>query len=96
LLVAGPLIGWIGEALEGAVVVDGLSAIGAGLYGVGMTKNSIVQYERDLKAGNSVVVAHGTAREAARAREIINNTSPETLHEHQPSCASPEPRLVGA
>lgn len=32
LIVAGPLVGWIVGALEGAVVVGGLSAIGAGLY----------------------------------------------------------------
>src|SRR5450755_1597527 len=31
LLVAGPLVAWIVGALEGAVVVGGLSALGAGL-----------------------------------------------------------------
>jgi hypothetical protein len=32
VLVAGPVVAWIVAALEGAVVVGGLSAIGAGLY----------------------------------------------------------------
>jgi hypothetical protein len=36
LLVAGPLVGWIVGALEGAVVVGGLSAMGAGLYSLGI------------------------------------------------------------
>src|SRR5664279_4669069 len=49
VLVAGPLVGWIVGALEGAVVVGGLSAIGAGLYSLGIPKDSILQYERALK-----------------------------------------------
>jgi hypothetical protein len=34
VLVAGPLVAWIVGALEGAVVVGGLSALGAGLYSI--------------------------------------------------------------
>ena len=43
LLVAGPLVAWIVGALEGAVVVGGLSAVGAGLYSLGIPKDSILQ-----------------------------------------------------
>ena len=42
LVMAGPLVGWIVGALEGAVVVGGLSALGAGLYGMGIPKDSIL------------------------------------------------------
>src|ERR1035438_5148989 len=49
VLVAGPLVAWIVGALEGAVVVGGLTAIGAGLYGVGIPKDSILRYETALK-----------------------------------------------
>ena len=45
VLVAGPLVAWIIGALEGAVVVGGLSALGAGLYSIGIPKNSVVKYE---------------------------------------------------
>jgi uncharacterized membrane protein len=96
LVVAGPLVGWIVGALEGAVVVGGLSAIGAGLYSLGIPKDSILQYERALKTGKFVVIAHGTAAEAARAREIIKRTNPEALEEHQPSRTRPEECLVAA
>jgi len=41
VLVAGPLAAAIVGALEGAVVVGGLSAIGAGLYSIGIPENSI-------------------------------------------------------
>ena len=96
LLVAGPLVGWIVWALEGAVVVGGLSAIGAGLYSLGIPKNSILQYETALKTGKFVIIAHGTAAEAARAREIINRTNPEALEEHEPSRTSPKACVVAA
>jgi uncharacterized membrane protein len=90
MLVAGPLVGWILGALEGAMVVGGLSAIGAGLYSLGIPKNSILQYETALRTGKFVLIAHGTREETARAREIINRTNPEALQEHQPSCVTPK------
>src|ERR1700733_11398871 len=45
LIMAGPLVGWLVGALEGAVVVGGLSAIGAALFSIGIPKDSILQYE---------------------------------------------------
>ena len=90
LLVAGPLVGWVVGALEGAVVVGGLSAIGAGLYSLGIPKNSILQYETALKTGKFVLIAHGTQEEMARAREIINRTHPEAANQHQPSETNPQ------
>lgn len=82
LLVAGPLVGWIVGGLEGAVVVGGLSALGAGLYSSGFAKDSILRYETALKAGKFVLIAHGTLEETTHAKEILNGTKPETL-EHQ-------------
>ena len=71
VLVAGPVIAWIVAALEGAVVVGGLSAIGAGLYSVGIPKDSVLKLETALKAGKFLVVGHGSASEVAKAREIL-------------------------
>jgi hypothetical protein len=70
--------------------------LGAGLYGLDIPKNSILQYETALKAGKFVVIAHGTADEAARARDIIKRTSPESLDEHQPGLAESEGVAVTA
>src|SRR5712692_4140250 len=61
VLVAGPVAAWIVAALEGAVVVGGLSAIGAGLYSIGIPKDSILQYEVALKADKFLLIVHGTA-----------------------------------
>ena len=96
LLVAGPLVTWIVGALEGAVVVGGLSALGAGLYSLGIPQDTILQYETALKIGKFVVIAHGTAEEAARARDIISRTNPESWEEHQPSCATQQECAVAA
>ena len=79
---AGPLVAWIVGALESAVVVGGLSALGAGLLSMGIPKDSILKYETALKTDKFVVIAHGTAEEASRAREIIAGTNPEGLDEH--------------
>ena len=90
LLMAGPIVGWIVGALEGAVVVGGLSALGAGLYSIGIPKDSILQDETALKTGKFVLIAHGTQEETTRAREIIKRSNPEALKEHQPSCVTLE------
>jgi uncharacterized membrane protein len=90
LLVAGPLVGWIVAALEGAAVTGGLSALGAGLYGIGIPKNSIVQYEAEVKNGQLLLVAHGTADEVERAREILDQTQTKITTVHG------EPAAVGA
>lgn len=87
LLVAGPLVGWIVGALEGAIVAGGLSAVGAGLYSLSIPKDSIVQYETALKAGKFVLIAHGSLEDTTHAREILNRTDPETLKHHQKESA---------
>jgi uncharacterized membrane protein len=89
LLVAGPLVGWIVAALEGAVVTGGLSALGAGLYSIGIPKNSVVQYETEVKNGKLLLVAHGTADEVERARELLGQTQAKATTVHA------EPAEVG-
>ena len=83
LLVGGPLVIWIVGALESAVVVGGLSAVGAGLVSVGIPKDSILKYETALKTDKFVLIAHGSMDEIARAKDILSSTTPETLEQHQ-------------
>ena len=83
LLVAGPLVSWIVGALEGAIVVGGLSAIGAGLYGLGIPKDSIVRYETALKTGKFVLIVHGSSDDTIRAKELLDRTQQETVEHHQ-------------
>jgi hypothetical protein len=71
IMAAGPIVGWIVGALEGAAIVGGFSAVGAGLYSMGIPKKSVLQYETSLKAGKFVLVFHGTADEVTRAKSIL-------------------------
>ena len=82
LLVAGPLAGWIVAGLEGALVMAGLTAIGAALYGLGIPKDSIVRYETAIKTGKYILIAHGSAEETKHAKEILANTSAESVEHH--------------
>lgn len=82
LVMAGPIVAWIVGALEGAVVVGGMSAVGAGLYSIGIPKKSILQYETSLKAGKFMLVVHGTADEVTRAKEILSTSGASDTQLH--------------
>ena len=82
LLAAGPLVGWIIGALEGAVVVGGLSALGAGLYSIGIPKDSIIEYETQIKMGKYVVIAHGSPDEVSKTKGTLAVTKHQGMKEH--------------
>jgi hypothetical protein len=82
VVVAGPLVAWIVGALEGAVVVGGLSAIGAGLYSLGIPKDSVLKMEVALKADKFLVVAHGTPEEVEKAKTILTAQGASDLVTH--------------
>jgi hypothetical protein len=83
LVVLGPLVMIIVGALEGALVTGGLTALGAGLYSIGIPKDSIVKYETALKSDKFLVIAHGSTDDVARAKSILESTSKEDLVVHQ-------------
>ncbi len=62
--------------------VGALGALGAGLYSIGIPKDSVVKYETALKTDQFLLIAHGTAAEVAKAKDIIETTHPAqcTLH----------------
>jgi hypothetical protein len=79
VLVGGPLVSAIVGALEGAAMVGGLSAVGAGLYSIGIPKDSVLRYETALRADKFLLLVRGTAEEVAKAREIMDqNKAVET------------------
>jgi len=83
VLVAGPLVSWIVGALEGAAITGGLSALGAALYGIGIPKNSVLEYETALKSDKFLVIAHGTAADVTKAKELLGRTGPAKIVAHQ-------------
>lgn len=82
VLIAGPLLGWVLGALEGAVMTGGMTAIGAGLYSLGIPKDSVLKYEMALKSNQFILVAHGTEDEAVQARKILHTTQPHAIETH--------------
>lgn len=80
VLVAGPLVAWIVAGLEGAVVVGGVSAVGAGLVSIGIPKDSVLKYDLALKTDKYLLIVHGTPEAVEKARSIISNTKP-SFHE---------------
>ncbi len=82
IAVAGPLVSWIVGALEGAVVVGGVSAVGAGLYSIGVPKDSVIKYETQLKSDKFVLICHGTTEEVEKARSILENTEATEVNIH--------------
>lgn len=82
VMVAGSAVAWIVGALESAVVVGGLSALGAGLYSIGISKDSVLKYESSIKAGKFLLIAHGTPMEVDLARRILADTAAEEVNVH--------------
>jgi len=64
-------------------VTGGLTALGAGLYSLGIPKDSIVKYETAVKSDKFLVIAHGSASDVARAKSILESTANEDLAVHQ-------------
>lgn len=77
ILIGGPLVAWIVGALEGAIVVGGMSVLGAALYSVGIPKDSILEYETQIKADKFLIVAHGTSEELHKARAVLGADAKE-------------------
>jgi hypothetical protein len=82
------LTAWIAGALEGTAVLGGLSVVGAGLYGMGIPKNSVVKYEMAVKADKFLLMVHGTAAEVEKARDIIASTWPINVTMHSAAVAA--------
>jgi hypothetical protein len=92
VVVLGYLAAIVASGLENAIVVGGLSALGAALYGLGIPKNSVLQYETDLKADGFLVMARGPAAEVERARKLLAESNPSRCDIHM----TDRPEVVSA
>jgi hypothetical protein len=79
VLVAGQLALWIGVAMDNSAIFGGLSSFGATLYTMGLSKNSITDYEEALKKSRYLVVIHGPAQEVTRAKKIFKSEEIEFI-----------------
>jgi hypothetical protein len=97
VVVLGYLAATVISAIETAVMVGGLSALGAALYSIGVPKNSVIQYEAAVKADGFLVMAHGGAEDITRAKAILGTANPSRLNVHAGAKAvEPTDHLVAA
>lgn len=82
LMVAGPLVAMVVGAVENAVVVGGISALGAGLYSLGIPKDSIIEFETNVKAGKFVVITNGPGVDVVKSKRVLANLKHHELQEH--------------
>jgi hypothetical protein len=74
LAMAGPIAGALVAAVEGAVVIGGLSAFGAALSRVGVHRDSVIKYETALKSDKYLLIVHGNAEDAAKVRSMLSGS----------------------
>ncbi len=96
VIVLGYLAATIFSGIEGAVVVGGLSALGAALYSIGTPRDSVIQYEAAIAADGFLVMAHGPADEMARARAILGTANAVRVDGHSGADTTAHPELTGA
>jgi hypothetical protein len=82
VIVAGPFVAAIASALESAVIIGGLSAVGAALYSIGIPKDSVLRYETALRADKYLVLVNGTAEEVAKASDVLRTAKATSVEQH--------------
>ncbi len=82
VMILGYLASIVVSAVEGAIMVGGLSALGAALYSAGIPRDSVVRYEQAVRADGFLVIVHGAVDELARARAILALGNPSRLDLH--------------
>jgi hypothetical protein len=86
--IAGPVValGFIASmaiaALEGALIGGGLSALGAGLYSLGIPEDSILVYETEVTSDAFLVMVHGASEDVAYAKTILASANARRVDVH--------------
>ena len=82
VVVLGPFAAVVLAGIEGAAVIGGLGALGAGLYGIGIPKDTIIKYEDAIEADGFMVMIHGDEHEVGHARDILKGGDAKHLDMH--------------
>ncbi len=71
VMVAGPAVGWLAEALENAEGGDD-DALARSLASAGITEDDVPAYVAALQDGSYLVIVHGTAEAANRTQPLLD------------------------
>jgi hypothetical protein len=75
MVASGPLVSMIVVGLEGAVLGAGFGALGAALVSAGIPKDSVIKYEKAVKADKYLVLVQGSKEEVEKAKTILDETA---------------------
>lgn len=99
VIVLGYLAATVLVAIESTIIVGGASALGAALYGIGIPKDSVIEYEAAVKADCFLVMAHGPKEDMDRAKAILGTVNASRLDMHvggkAPESAEPPIQATG-
>jgi hypothetical protein len=59
------------------------SALRAGLFSLGIPKDSVLQYKTALKTAKFVLIIHGSAAETTHAKQVLARTGHENRQHHR-------------
>ena len=71
---AGPFVSVLVSALEGALVVGGVSALGAALSDLGVSADLIIKYELAIKSDQFLMIIHGDQLDIDTATSILTES----------------------
>lgn len=71
---AGPVVAALVGALEGALLIGGVSALGAALMQIGVPEDQVIKYETALKVDKYVLMVHGSGEDTEIARAVLENS----------------------
>jgi hypothetical protein len=81
ILMAGPMTVWAVSASDEPDAED-LTAVGAGLHSLNISKSSVRRYESAIKAHKLLLIAHGTPDELLKSREVLRVSRPDEMDLH--------------
>jgi hypothetical protein len=71
VVIAGSLVDALATTVKDAVIIGGLTALGAASYSIGIPKEGALKYEREIRANKCIVIAVGTPEEQAEAKAAV-------------------------
>ncbi|MBB4200343.1 putative membrane protein [Rhodoblastus sphagnicola] len=77
--------------------VAALGYLAAALFSIAIPRDSVLQYETDVKADGFLVMARGAPEDIARAKDLLRAIKPSRLDAHPTATAAPSvAQLVAA
>ncbi len=71
VFVLGPMETWLITVMANATIFGELSAFGAGLYMIGVSRPMARRYEAELRANKYLLIAHGSTEDVTRAIRVL-------------------------